>query len=51
MLDVAALVAFTLGTGAAYACPMDVSNSKQTVASVDGKSSKPIVLPKAEKNS
>ena len=53
VLALAALLAFTLGAGAAFACPdqMHVSNGKQTVASVDGKSSKPVVVPKAAKDS
>ncbi len=51
ILALAALLAFTVGTGAAFACPMHVNDGKQTLASVDGKSSKPIVTPKSDKES
>ncbi len=51
ILALAALLAFTVGAGAAFACPSHSSESKQTLASVDGKSSKPIVMPKSDKES
>jgi hypothetical protein len=50
VLALAALLAFTVGAGAAFACPSH-SETKQTLASVDGKSSKPIVVPKSDKES
>lgn len=52
VLAFVALLAFTVGSGAAFACPdMQVSNdTKQTVASVDGKSSKPIIVPSRQKD-
>ncbi len=51
-LALAALLAFTIGSGAAFACPdMQVKNdTKQTVASTDGKSSKPIIVPSSQKD-
>jgi hypothetical protein len=51
ILALAALLAFTVGASVAFACPMHVNESKQTLASVDGKSSKPITTPKSDKDS
>ena len=51
-LAVAALLGLAISSGAAYAgCTdsMHVSTSKQTVASADGKSSQPIVVPSSGK--
>jgi hypothetical protein len=53
VLALAALVAFMVGAGAAFACgdpPLRASNLKQTVVSADGKS-KPITVPKSDKDS
>jgi hypothetical protein len=53
VLAFAALLAFSVGGGTAFAnCGgVHVSNTKQTVASVNGKSSKPVVVPKDDKDS
>jgi hypothetical protein len=53
VLALAALLALAVGSGTAFAnCGGEhVSNTKQTVASVDGKSSKPIIVPKSGKDS
>ena len=52
VLALAALLAFTVGGGTAFAnCDgTHVSNGKQTVASSDGKSSKPLILPNSRKD-
>jgi hypothetical protein len=52
-LAFAALLALAASSTAAFACPdhMQVTNdSKQTVATVDGKSSKPIIVPNSQKD-
>ena len=49
-LALAALLGVAISSGVAYACPAHfVSTDKQTVASVDGKSSAPVVLPSTGK--
>lgn len=49
VLALAALLAFAVGSGTAFAgsgCgSLHVGTSKQTVASVDGQSSKPVIVP------
>jgi ABC-type oligopeptide transport system substrate-binding subunit len=51
-LALAALLGLAIGSSAAYAgcSEMHVDSSKQTVASVDGKSSAPVVLPSTGKD-
>jgi hypothetical protein len=53
VLAFAALLAFTISAGAAFACndppSLQVSNGKQTVATAD--KSKPMVVPKSDKDS
>ena len=52
VLALVALLGFMAGSGAAFACndDMHVSNGKQTLASSDGKSSKPIIAPSSKKD-
>ncbi len=52
VLALVALLAFMAGSGTAFACDdsMHVSNGKQTLASTDGKSSKPIIAPSGKKD-
>jgi ABC-type oligopeptide transport system substrate-binding subunit len=50
VLALAALLALAASSGIASACPMHGSDSKQTLASVDGKSSKPIIAPSNQKD-
>ncbi len=52
VLALAALLALAAGSGTAFACPdTQVKNdTKQTVASTDGKSSKPVFLPSGKKD-
>jgi hypothetical protein len=53
VLALAALLAFTVSAGVAFACDppfYQANNGKQTVASADSKS-KPVVVPKSDKNS
>ena len=52
-LALAALLGLAISNGAAYAAcsdSMHVSTSKQTVASADGKSSTPVVVPSSGKD-
>ena len=52
-LALAALLGLAIGSSAAYATcsdSMHVSTGKQTVASTDGKSSTPVVLPTTRKD-
>jgi hypothetical protein len=52
-LALAALLGLAIGSGAAYAAcsdSMHVNSGKQTVASTDGKSSTPVVLPTTRKD-
>lgn len=52
VLALAALLILAVGSGTAFACPdTQVKNDgKQTLASADGKSSKPIVVPSGGKD-
>jgi hypothetical protein len=52
VLALAALLTLAASSGTAFACPdQQVKNSnQQTLASTDGKSSKPIVLPSGRKD-
>ncbi len=53
VLALAALLALAVSSGTAFAnCGGEhVGNTKQTLASDDGKSSKPIIVPKSDKDS
>ena len=52
ILALAALLGFAVASSTAFATcsEMHVSKDKQTVASADGKSSKPVIVPSSQKD-